>query len=154
MKTIGTYAVTECQNLKSDITIPDSVEIIDSYAFFACQSITGIIFNDSSNLKTLSTGCFQLLARAKYAIFPSSLSTIGDIVLSSCNDLGEIKFLGMEAPSITNSTFGTDSISWTGRTANNRIIFVPTNSYGYEEGLWANIFDEDREVYFTLSKTL
>lgn len=79
--------------------------------------------------------------------------------------MGSITFMGSVAPQISSSSFGVDSGTWIGKNASQRIVYVPTNSTGYESDSWNNtIFDKNRiivnsdetitECYFVLSKTL
>ena len=79
--------------------------------------------------------------------------------------MGSITFMGSVAPQISSNTFGVDSGTWIGKNASQRIVYVPTNSTGYESDSWNNtIFDKNRiivnndetitECYFVLSKTL
>ena len=72
----------------------------------------------------------------------------------------------MDATETKNSSaFGNNVTQYTGRDAETRIIFVPTNATGYDADSWNNsIFSLDRKVvngdgsikeyYYTLSKTL
>lgn len=73
--------------------------------------------------------------------------------------------MGSTAPKLSSSSFGVDSGTWIGKNASQRIVYVPTNSTGYEDDSWNNsIFDKNRvvtnsdgtttEYYFVLSKTL
>ena len=166
VKNIGSYSVSQCMQFKSEVLIPDCVEVIDESAFYACQNVTGVVFNSTSNLKTLSARCFQLLSRAEYITLPASLTYIGDNTFGSCWKLGNIQFFGNIAPSITKTSFGSDYTSWTGRDVNprNRMIFVPSDSIGYESDLWSDLYSESRYYvdekgneysgYYSLSKTL
>lgn len=81
---IGVYAMAQCMQFNTDLTIPDHIEIIDESGLYACQNITGIIFNTTSKLHTLGARSLQLLSRATVGIFPASLSNINDSALSSC----------------------------------------------------------------------
>ena len=76
--------MAQCMQFKSDITIPDSIEIIDTNGLYACQNITGLLFNSTSRLTTLGARSLQLLSRATRAVFPATLNTMNDGALSSC----------------------------------------------------------------------
>ena len=81
---IGTYAMAQCMQFKSDLVIPDHIESIDESGIYACQNITGISFNPTSKLHTLGPRSLQLLSRATFGIFPASLRLINDSSLASC----------------------------------------------------------------------
>lgn len=78
------YSMAQCMQFKSDIVIPDSIEIIDAYGLYACQNITGVLFNKTSKLHTLGARSMQLLSRMKTLVLPPSLQYIDDNALSSC----------------------------------------------------------------------
>ena len=92
---------------------------------------------------------------------------MGSKSLSGAVLLEEIKFLGNDAPEIFADTFG-DGSDYAGLKSNSRIVYVPSNSIGYDREIWVNtIFNENRtyidtnpepdvtyNVPFTLSKTL
>ena len=162
---IGTYAMAQCMQFKSEITIPDSIEIIDVNGLYACQNIMGISFTQTSKLHTLAARSMQLLSRMKTLVLPPSLKYMDDNSLGSCWMLGNIQFYGQEAPMLKNAVFGAESSQWTGRDAETRIVYTLSNATGFDSESWMNsIFSEDRivtdsegnvkEYYFTLSKTL
>ena len=167
VKTIGSYAVHNCLAIREDLIIPDSVEVVEAYGFNGLQYITAIIFNSTSNLTTIKNNGFQLSSRVIHAVFPATLQYLGSKSLSGAYILEEIKFLGNDAPEIFADTFG-DGSDYAGLKANNRIVYVPSNSIGYDREIWVNtIFNENRtyidtnpepdvtyNVPFTLSKTL
>ena len=163
---IGSYAVSQCMQIKSDVTISDNIEIIADNGLYACQNITGIIFNETSRLHTLGARSLQLLSRATFGIFPASLKEIYDEAFGSCWLMGSISFNSIEAPAILGvSVFGSDVNSWTGKNATSRVVYVPSNAIGYDSDKWNNsIFSKERkhidsngvvsDYKYTLSKTL
>ena len=169
---IGAYAMAQCMQMKDDIVIPDNIEIIDTNGLYACQNITGISFNNTSRLTTLGARSLQLLSRAQYGVFPASLKYIYESALGSCWVMGNITFNSIEAPQLMDyssdkgsSVFGSELNQWTGRDASTRVVFVPTNSIGYDDESWSNsIFStnrisvgddgETKEYFYTLSQTL
>ena len=167
VKTIGPYAIYNCRSIKSDLILPDHIEVIDNNGISGLQYITGIVFNPSSKLTTVKNNGLQLSSRATYVVFPPSLKYLGSKALSMSPLIGEIKFLGNEAPEISNDTFGSGS-DYTGLKANSRVIYVPTNSIGYDYDIWLNTVFNDNRIYidttpepdvtyvvpFILSKTL
>lgn len=167
VKTIGSYAMYNCLSIKSDLLLPDHIEMIDNNGVCGLQYITGIVFNNSSKLTTIKNNGLQLSSRATYVVFPPSLKYLGSKALSSSPLIGDIKFLGNEAPEILNDTFGSGS-DYTGLKASNRVIYVPANSIGYDYDIWQETILSNNRIYidtspdpdvtyvipFTLSKTL
>ena len=149
--------------IKTDLVVPDHVEVLEEYAFYACQNITALKFNSTSKLYRLGKYSLQLLARAKTIILPPGLTTIGEYTFSNCPLVESMTFLGEEAPTIWNNSFGSDYNSWTGNQIEKSIIYVPATSDGYETNGWEALYDTSRVFqkdgkhyygYFNLSKTL
>lgn len=144
---IGVYAMAQCMQFKSDLTMPDNIEVIEENGLYACQNITGLIFNSTSKLHTLGVRSLQLLSRITKATFPASLKQINDAALSSCWLLGNIEFLSTTAPALNGSSvFGGEYSQWTGRDATSRIVYIPSTATGYESNGWEVLFSEDRSV--------
>lgn len=141
---IGNHALSACLKL-SDLNIPDHIEIIAADGVYACQNVKQIIFNDTSRLHTLEDRAFQLASKATFVQLPASLKTVKDLTFGNCFLLGEILFLGNEAPTITETSFGDKKDNWAGRDAKTRIIRVPANSTGYDSDIWnSTVFSDDR----------
>ncbi len=77
LKSIGEYAFEQCVSLQNTLNIPDSVEIIDSYAFHSCIMIAGLQFGEQSRLKTIGKGAFESCEKIKSIKIPKSVETIG-----------------------------------------------------------------------------
>ena len=141
---IGNHALSTCLKL-TELTIPDHIEIIDADGVYACQNTQNIIFNSTSRLHTLEDRAFQLASKATFAQLPASLKIIKNLTFGNCFFLGDIVFLGSEAPEITASSFGDKKDNWAGRDAVMRIIHVPANSIGYDSEIWnTSVFSDDR----------
>lgn len=143
------------------VNLPDAVEVLENSAFYFCGSIVEFNISDNSNLTTLSQSSLAGNSKLTSIKFPKSLKNIGMSAMQSCSLLGSITFNGTEAPVFTDittsrpitSAFGSDT-SFTGSSAATRVVFVPTDSTGYDSDDWMNsIFSADRNN-FTLSKTL
>ncbi|MBO7211704.1 MAG: leucine-rich repeat protein [Methanobrevibacter sp.] len=107
VKTIGSYALSQCMQLKSVISLPDSVEVLEAHAFYASSNITGMEFSATSKLRTVGNYSLQLLSKMEYIVFPATLQKLFDNSLSNCWLLGNIKFLGEVAPELSSkSVFG------------------------------------------------
>ncbi len=80
-------------NLKS-ITIPDSVEIIGSYAFYDCPKLENVIFSEGegNGLKTIHSNAFYRCSSLTSFDFPDSLQSIGDKAFYECTSLSSVKF--------------------------------------------------------------
>lgn len=165
VKSIGVHAVSNNLQLATDLIFPDHVEVIEANAFYGCQNVTGIVFGENSNLRTISANAFQLNSKVTYAEFPKTLQTIYANAFSSCWKLGNLKFLSVSAPVLENeSVFGLEYNQWVGRDSQQRIVYVSKDAVGYEENLWNTLFDDSRSktdssgkvtyYNFTLSKTL
>ena len=156
--------MSQCMQLRSDLVIPDHIEIIDTNALYACQNITGFECGVNSKLHTLGRYSLQLLSRCKYIVLSPSLTSIGDSALSGCVQVENLTFLGETAPTIKSNSFGSDANNWTGAKIQNTTMYVPSNSTGYESDDWMVLYDESRTGtnssnetcygYFNLSKTL
>lgn len=96
--------MAQCMQFKDEIIIPDNIEVIDTNGLYACQNVTGIVFNSTSKLNTLGARSLQLLSRAKYGVFPASLKYMYDSALGSCWAMGSITFNSIEAPQLMDAT--------------------------------------------------
>ena len=105
------------------------------------------------------------MSKATFIVLPWNLKNIHSNAFGSCHLLGSITFNSVEAPNILDLTaFGADKDTWTGKNAENRIVYVPSNSSGYDSEMWTNtIFNKNRitvsssgvtECFYTLSQTL
>ena len=141
---IGNHALSACLKL-ANLNIPDHIEIIAADGAYACQNVQQIIFNDTSRLHTLEDRAFQLASKVTFVQLPASLKTVKDLTFGNCFLLGDILFLGDEAPTITNTSFGDKKDNLAGRDAKTRIIRVPANSTGYDSDIWnSTVFSDDR----------
>lgn len=149
---IGAYAMAQLSQFKSDLVMPDNIEYIDDHGLYACQSITGIIFNETSKLCTLGPYALQLLDAAKIVTFPATLRSIYPFALSNCSYLGNITFYGVDAPqfldsynqpSVADNIFGSGEYA-TGKKADTRTIYVPATSTSYESESWESLYSDSR----------
>lgn len=91
VKVIDDYAFAGCENLTS-IKLPKGLETINAYAFRRCKRLTSIDIPDS--VKYLGDYCFgdcYSLAKAK---MPSSLKYIGDWAFGACRNLENVTIPG------------------------------------------------------------
>jgi type II secretory pathway pseudopilin PulG len=84
---IDDYAFLNCQVL-TDITIPNSVTSIGSSAFQACKSLTSIVIPE--NIKGLNTRVFFNCPMLKNVTLPNSITSISSDAFNYCTSLENI----------------------------------------------------------------
>ncbi|MDE6061000.1 MAG: leucine-rich repeat protein [Clostridia bacterium] len=81
---IGSYAFEECSGL-TGVTIPNSVTSIGDAAFLGCSGLTRVIIPDS--VKSIGNGAFQNCSGLTSVIIPNGVTTIEGGAFSLCNKL-------------------------------------------------------------------
>ena len=71
----------------SDVTIPETVETVDDFAFLACASLQEVSFGAS--LKKIGTSAFQMCAMLSRVTLPES-AEIGENAFTDCSPNLEI----------------------------------------------------------------
>lgn len=84
VKTIDTFAFEDCHSLKS-INIPSSVTYIGQSAFVYCTSLTDITI--PSSITEISIGTFAYCTSLKNVTIPNSVTTIGSAAFFNCTSL-------------------------------------------------------------------
>lgn len=94
---LGGYTVTEIGEdafgfsyTLQDVTIPDTVRVIDALAFEYCDSITSVTFGRS--VEQIGESAFWFCMALTEITLPDSLCEMGDWVFSGCSALSEIDF--------------------------------------------------------------
>ena len=72
------------------VYIPNTINVILSRAFFACESLTKVTFEEGSQLTFFDGGLFNGCVNLKEINIPSTLVTIRQSVFTNCKSLGEI----------------------------------------------------------------
>ncbi|MDE6271416.1 MAG: leucine-rich repeat domain-containing protein, partial [Muribaculaceae bacterium] len=99
LKTIGTEAFSNCRI--SSITIPASVEVINTSAFQGCYRLTSITIPD--NVTTIGDYAFSGCSKLPSLIIPDKVTSIGAYALSDCSSLksvsigSSVKYIGASA---------------------------------------------------------
>ena len=84
---IGSYAFENCKSLTS-ITIPDSVISIGQAAFEYCTGLTSIIIPDG--VESIGSSVFEGCAELMDIVIPDSVTEIGDYAFLNCKSLTNI----------------------------------------------------------------
>ena len=82
------YFISIPNYLKS-ITIPDSVTLIDDYAFLSCTNLTSVVIGDS--VTTIGEGAFAHCSSLENLVIGDSVTSIGSGAFSSCDSLTSVE---------------------------------------------------------------
>jgi len=82
-------AFNGCQNLLN-IIIPKNVIVIGDNAFNACTGLTNVVFENNSNLQTISVNAFSNCQSLLNITIPISVTTIGDNAFFQCFNLNTV----------------------------------------------------------------
>lgn len=88
LDTLGTYVFTSCANLTEPITIPSTLRTIPVQAFYGCQKLKGVIFNEG--LVTIQESAFSNCDALTELTLPESLKEIQYQSFSGCDGLTKI----------------------------------------------------------------
>lgn len=72
------------------VTVAENTKTIGKYAFYNCQKLQNIIFNDT--LSTVDEYAFQYCNSLESVSFPNSLKTIGRYAFYNCSKITSVKF--------------------------------------------------------------
>lgn len=87
--TIGMDAFRASEELQT-VTIPNSVKVIEDYAFLECTGLAQVDFG--TGLTRIGLGAFQGCTSLKKVQLPDSLTEIGTCAFSGCPMLDEVNF--------------------------------------------------------------
>lgn len=147
---IGARAFKDMDQLSGEITIPDSIIVIDDEAFSGCTKVMGLVIG--KNVTTIGNEAFFGCSSMEKIKFNTKLTTIGNSAFENCKELRgksivipdtvtkvgsyvfgntgieSIKFSSNTAPKITKYTFAD---------MESTKIIVPQSGIGYiEENYW------------------
>ncbi len=89
LMTIGHRTFYGCKNL-THITIPDSVQSIEYYAFAYCDNLEQVGISASSQLGGIYSGAFYNCAKLAGIVIPDTVQEISDYAFYGCTVLKEV----------------------------------------------------------------
>ena len=114
LEIIGDYAFSSYNwwdsnmpmNFKGELKIPNSVTSIGNYAFYNCDKLTSLKFEENSNLETIGNEAFSSCnGFTGELIIPNSVTSIGNEAFSSCNGFTGELVIPNSVTSIGNEAF-------------------------------------------------
>ena len=106
LKYIGMFAFKGCENLSGTVTVPPSVELIQTAAFEDCTSINSAVINEG--IEELPGQCFSGCTSLQQVTLPQSLKTIGAYAFRNCSSLEYLE-IPAGVTSIAASSFRNDA---------------------------------------------
>lgn len=97
---IGVWACNEGKI--TSLTIPNTVKIIDEYAFWSCKNLKTVSLG--SGVEEIKTKAFMLSGITELTL-PANLKKLGDGAFHYCSNLTKITFEGLP-PTVENDAFG------------------------------------------------
>ena len=158
---MGESVFASCKSLAT-INIPSGVSNIKYRTFHTCSKLTSLIIPDtvttlgsqvfvnsglktiklSNSLSTLPQSTFEGCSSLQTITIPSGIRSIENSCFSSCVNLKDISCESAQAPSVTSTTFGDSTSTYTGRNSYNtgeNTLRVPQNATGYEASYWGSV---------------
>ena len=116
--------------IQPEYEVPDGVTYVGNYAFYNRKNMTSIEF-------------------------PSTLTRLGNDVISMCSNLKTLRFNGRTAPTLDNaSVFGATDAAYTGRntysTGENKLYLSQLSATGFEEGLFLDPLQNTSKCGFSI----
>lgn len=112
VKIINPYAFNNI--LVETINLPDSVEVIEDFAFINQTSLESIALSDS--IKYIGSSAFENCSKLKSIYLPTNIEEINEFAFSGCSNLTAYLY--------TNSISSSVKICKGAFDANSRIIFI------------------------------
>jgi hypothetical protein len=86
------------------VAIPRTIEFIEEYCFYDCNSLKEVIFESDSNLKRIDKSAFSS-SGLKSVRIPAKVEFIGERCFYMCHSLGEVIFCGVGEIEIGKAAF-------------------------------------------------
>ena len=109
VRIIESYAFLSCAALKS-ITIPDSVTTINAYAFSGCSSIANVNFGENSELEIIEHDAFSSCTNLTSVTIPNFVTKIESAAFQECGKLSSLT-IGNSVESIGSRAFAGCNLS-------------------------------------------
>ena len=90
----GTEAIEKFQHAEKDcerVFVPRSVAEIRSGAFYGCENLTEVVFEEGSRLVTIGDSAFQNCRNLARVNFPDRLRSIGQCAFRACEGLASVR---------------------------------------------------------------
>ena len=92
IKLIHRFVITE-SNI-TEIIVPSAIKKIESNAFNGASNLKSVIFQKSSELHRIPSGCFYKCKNLKQITLPTSIKEIAESAFSECKNLRNIIYNG------------------------------------------------------------
>lgn len=102
---LESYAFNTCSNLK-EIIIPESVEKIGTSAFSDCDGLTSVTI--PGKVTTIATYTFEFCSNLASVYLPENLQTISAMAFCFCPSITEIHCKATTPPTLSSDAFSTD----------------------------------------------
>ena len=155
--TIPSYCFYYCRYLKG-VTWPQELKSIGGSAFWYCfnyAASTGTVEIPEGVTSISGTNAFRSCFYLTAVTLPSTLTTLNNYTFSSCTRLATITSNRSTAPTVSSTTFGNSTGSYTGRTsysAGTNKLYVPAGATGYNASYWASVLLDSTKCGFTLEE--
>ncbi|MDP4238812.1 MAG: leucine-rich repeat protein [Bacteroidota bacterium] len=104
VKSIDSYAFSDCRQLTGSLTIPGSVTSIGGFAFEGCSGFSGNLVLPNS-ITTIQFCTFQECSGLTNIIIPNTVTSIGNAAFAYCTGLTKICINNQTPPTICENTF-------------------------------------------------
>ena len=92
--TIASYAFDEC--LVETLNLPASLTTIQERAFNECNDLSVVTLPDESGLTAIGNDAFYGCESLRSVVIPASVTDIGERAFFNCNDLNNVVFKALD----------------------------------------------------------
>lgn len=80
-----------CSKL-GEVSFPESIEAIEDFAFFGCESVRELDLRSCTSLKEIGASAFEGCVSLESIVLPASLETVGEAAFRNCPSLKTVLF--------------------------------------------------------------